>query len=426
MSGLNTPYTYIGEIPALGGVQLTMLAKSFETLEIDTLDMFFPDRDINERTIVVETIKYGIGTAPLVQPGKLAGNFLGNARMERRTFEPVLVREEDFLDQYLINQLREVGTPNSITPAQQVVGDRIQQLVNRQSATKKMLKALVLRGGANYVDARTKVSINVETQIPIHNFFKYDGYDSTVAAGATVGNYVAGKNLINNKGRKEALMFTDSANRIGVGWTNPNADIVRTLRMLRRYLRNTNKNNYTDIVMSRDLLTVIMENNYIKSYNGSIGVFHTPAASGTLETTAGGSSTRYATFDAAGDLTSIAGLNIVFVDDLLPDPTTGVLTKIWPAHQVAIVARTHFQDRSRSLGFCHHPVGESPDQKPGLWMRPLPDQSLPGQGVQLGNAFLPFAVYPQWISLLQVCEESELELGTFFRTDIDYGTFAQQ
>lgn len=427
MSGLNTPFTYIGEIPALGGVQLKMLAQSYEFLEMDTLDTFFPDRNIAERTITVETVKYGIGTAPLVQPGRPSGNFLGNGRMERRTFEPVYLREDDFLDQYLINQLREIGTENTITPATEIVAQRVARMVNRQANTKKLLKALVLRGGVNYVDSRTNTGVNVSTNIPLHNFFKYDGYDSAVLAGASVGNFTAAKNLINNKGRKEALLFTDTANRIGVPWTNPNADIVRCLRMLRRYLANTNKNYYTDIVMSRDLLTVIMENNYIKSYNGTMGIFTVGGyAEAVPGMPAGKPGAGYVTFDAAGDLTSIAGLNIVFVDDLLPDPETGVLKKIWPANQVALVARTHFKDKGQSLGFCHHPVGESPDQQPGLWMRVLPDQNLPGQAIQMGNAFLPFAVYPQWISLLTVCEESDLELGTFFRTDMDYGTFAQQ
>jgi hypothetical protein len=405
---------------------MKMLAQSYEFLEMDTLDAFFPDRNINERTIVVETVKYGVGIAPLVQPGKLSGNYLGNGRMERRTFEPCMVREEDFLDQYLINQLREMGTDNTITPAAEIVGQRIQRLVNRQAATKKLLKALVLRGGVNYVDSRTDVSINVSTNIPLHNFFRYDGYDSAVVAGAPIGNFTAGKNLTNNKGRKEALLFTDTANRVGVPWTNPNADIVRCLRMIRRYLANTNKNYYTDIVMSRDLLTVIMENNYIKSYNGTMGIF---TVGGIAEAVPGLNSGKpgagYVTFDAAGDLTSIAGLNIVFVDDLLPDPQTGVLTKIWPANQVALVARTHFRDKAQTLGFCHHPVAESPDQQPGLWIRELPDQSLPGRSIQLGNAFLPFAVYPQWIALLDVCDDVDLELGTFFRTDMDYGTFAQ-
>jgi hypothetical protein len=432
MTGLNTNYQYIGEIPALGGVQLKMLANSYEILEQDTLDVFFPDRNINERTITVETIKYGIGTAPLVQPGVPAGNFLGNERIERRTFEPVYIREDDFVDQYTINQLREIGTINEVTPATEFIARRVQRLVNRQSATKKLLKALVLRGGVNYVDARTKVGINVSTNIPLHNFFRYDGWNAVLAAGGTAGNYTAAKNLINNKARPEALFFTDSANRIAVPWTNPNADIVRCLRMIRRYLANTNKNYMTDIVMSRDLLTVIMENNYIKTYNGTMGIFHTAPTTGYLESaggTGGKASPGYVTFDAAGDLTSIAGLKITFVDDLLPDPETGKLSKIWPANQVALVARTHFQDRGQSLGFCHHPVGESPDQQPGLWMRVGPDQqppAVPGRAMQLGNAFLPFAVYPQWISVVTVCEDADLELGTFFRTDIEYGTYAQQ
>lgn len=419
---LTTPYEYVGDIPALGSLQLTKLAKSYEQLESQGLEDLFPVQSNPERTIIVETVREGLGIMPIVEMGKPSGSFAEPERIERRYFQPAIVREDDFLDQGLINQLREVGTMNTATAPQVIVERRVQKLVSRHNRTVQFLQAQVLQGGINYVDPRTSIAINVSTQIPPHNFFRYDGWDASLASGVAIGSsgYSSAKAFTANKGRKEALLFTSKDGNAGVSWAHPRADIVRGLRLLKNYLHNTNKNLFTELVMSRDLYTVIQENELIQAYMGGVGVVTpgSPVASGRTPPTV--------TFDAAGDITRIAGLNIRLIDSLIRDPRTNTIDKMWPSNLVALVAARHSMDSSATLGFTQQCVGESPDGQPGMWMRTGPDQmppAVPGRAMQMGNAFLPFAMYPQWICLLTVAESAEIDENLIMRSDLSYGTF---
>ena len=418
----STEYSYVGDIPALGSLQLTKLAKSYEQIESQGLEDLFPVQINEERTIVVETSREGLGIMPIVEIGKPAGSFVEPERVERRYFQPAYVREDDFLDQALINQLREVGTMNTATAPQTIVERRVQKLVARHNRTVQFFQAQVLQGGVSYTDTRTNVTINVSTQIPAHNFFRYDGWNATLAAGTDIGQtgYKAAKNFTANKGRTEALLFTSTEGTAGVSWAHPRADIVRTLRLLKQYLRNTNKNLFTELVMSRDLYTVIQENELILALSGSVGVV-TPGAP-----VSGNSTPPTVTFDAAGDISRLAGLNIRLIDSLIRDPRTDKIEKLWPSNLVALVAARHSQDRSATLGFTQKCVGEAPDGTAGLWMRTGPDQmppAVPGRAMQMGDAFLPYAMYPQWISLLTVAEAEEIDENLILRSDLSYGTF---
>lgn len=427
MQPIVTPYEYVGDIPALGTLQLTRLARSFEELEGTPLDFLFPDEIIEERTIMIETIKEGLGIMPLVRFGVPAGNFLEPERIERRMEQPAVVREDDFIDQALVNQMRKAGTMNDRDPASAIIQRRTRALVARHNRTKDVLRAMVLQGGINYTDPRTNVGINVSTQIPAHNLFRYDGWNANVAAGTTItgSQLKAGKSLTNNKNRPEAMLFADAVGNIAIPWTNPQADIVRCLRYLKQYLMNTNKNRYTDIVMSRDLYTLLLENQFIKAYSGNFGVI-IDQNTGNFGTANSNRPVPEVTFGPGGDITSIAGLNIILVDTMYRDPVTSEIVKVWPTDLVAVVARNHMSDPSATLGFTHHCMGESPDERPGMWMRTGPDQqppAVPGRSMQLGNSFLPFAVYPQWICLLTVAETSDIDQSVFFRSDLGYGTF---
>ena len=414
LSPLSTAYEYVGDIPALGSLQLTKLAQSYEQLESQGLEDLFPIQYNPERTILVETIREGLGIMPIVQMGKPAGSFLEPARVERRYFQPAILREDDFLDQGLINQLREVGTVNTATAPATIVERRVQQMVNRHNRTVQFFQAQVLRGGINYTDPRTNVSINVSTQIPTHNFFRYDGWDDTVASGAAIGTtgFTADKDLTNNKGRKEALLFTSTDSKAGISWANPKADIIRTLRIVKQYLNNTNKNLYTDIVMSRDLFVVIQENELLKSYtaNNTTIVMGAPLVS----------------YGPGGEINEIAGLRIRLIDTLYRDPRTQEIDKLWPSNQVALVAKNHYSDRNATLGFTQKCVAEAPDGQPGMWMRTGPDQmppAVPGRAMQMGDALLPYAMYPQWICLMTVAESAEIDDNLILRADLSYGTF---
>ena len=422
MEPIATPYEYVGDIPALGSLQLTKLAQSYEQLESQGLEDFFPIQTNPERTILVETVREGLGIMPIVEMGKPAGSFLEPARVERRYFQPALVREDDFIDQGLINQLREVGTFNTATAPNVIVERRVQQLVSRHNRTVQFFQAQVLQGGINYTDPRTNVAINVSTNIPPHNFFRYDGWDATVAADAPIGTtgYSAYKSLSNNKGRKEALLFTSRDQKAGVSWANPQADIVRCLRIIKQYLNNTNKNLYTDLVMSRDLYTVIQENELVQAMMGSVGVVTAGAP------TSGRITPPTVKFSAGGDLDEIAGLKIRLIDTLFRDPRNGKIDKLWPSNTVALVAARHYSDSSATLGFTQKCVAEAPNGQPGMWMRTGPDQmppAVPGRAMQMGDAFLPYAMYPQWICLMTVAETSEIDENLILRSDLSFGTF---
>ena len=432
MQPIVTDYQYVGDIAALGSLQMTMLAKGFEEVDYQSLDFLFPDVVINEREIVIERVIEGLRIAPLVRPGVPSGAFLDSPRIERRRESPAYVREDDFLDQYVINQMKAPGSFNEQMPAMQLIASRTKRLVNSITRTKDLLRAFCLQGSISYEDPRTRVGINVDTHIPAHNMFKYDGYLDTVAANGIVQaggyNFTAAKALINDKNRPEALLFANAEGQFGVPWTNRTCDIVRCLRLLLQYLWSTNKNRFTDIIMSRDLYTVLLDNSYFRAYAGTIGVFQDPfnGTANTNNTPFSSGANAMVQFGPGGDITSIAGLKITLLDTMYRDPVDGEIKKMWESNIVALVARNHVTDPSATLGFTHNCVGESPDGTAGLWSRVGPDvqpPGVPGRAMQMGNAFLPFATYPHWISLLKVCETEEVDQNVFLRSDLNYGTF---
>lgn len=423
---LNTPYQYVGEIPALGHLQLTELVKTFQEIQSANLEAFFPYRTSNERTIVIETVKQGLGTMPIVEVGVPAGNFSENDRVFRRTVEPVLLREDDFIDQYVINQLRQVGTLNDPASGAELVAQRVQRMLARHDRTVEMLRAQVMLGGIDYYEPRTNYSINVPTNIPTHNYFDYDGYNGAFAADADLTGtpYTAYKALTNSKGRPEANLFTNANGQAGVPWTHPVADIIRSCRLLKQYLTNTNKNVPTDLIMSRDLYTVLQENELMKAYTGGIGII-APGANPS-GASANNPSAPFVQLGAGGEITSICGMNVTLIDTLYRDPQDSVVKKMWPSNIVAFVARNHSMDPSASLGYTQQVMGESPEGTPGLWMRTGPDQqppSPPGRTMQMGNALMPFAMYPEWISLVKVAEENDVDMNLWLRSDIEYNVY---
>lgn len=432
-----TPYEYIGDIPSLGSLQLTMLARSFESLDIGGLGDLFPDRTINERTIVIEQIIEGLGIMPIVRFGVPGGGFVEPDRIRSMRVTPAVVREEDFIEQALINQLRAPGTTNQQYNPNQIIQQRVQKLINRHTRTKELFRAKTLLGGISYTDPRTGVSIDVSTNIPEHNFFSYKGWNGSVAAGASVtigsGSYQALSALSNDAGRTEAAFFTSSDEKFAVPWTHPRANIIRSIQLIAQYLQITNKNRFTEIIMSPTLLTAIQANNeYLKAYQGLPGMLAINqqtntvagnAAVGVSNTTLGAGQV---TFGPGGRLTSIGGLRIREIDGLYRDPVTNTIKKYWPANKVALVAPRAANDSNATLGMTQHCVGESPDGQAGVYMRTSPDAqppSPPGRVMQMGDAFLPFAIYPHWIANLTVCEESDLTSSLILEGNIGYGTF---
>jgi hypothetical protein len=437
--GQNTPYEYIGDDISFGSPSLLMLAKSYEEIFSSNIDDLFPDVNIPERTVIVETEIEGIGTLAPVSPTVPIGQFLPPSKVMRKSYEPFLIRGNEFIDNYSINQLLKPGSYSEIFDPKYIIDKRLRRLMNYRMRTITMHKVMVLLGGINYLDPRTNVTLDVPTHIPAHNLFRYDGYSEDKAEGDSLGygGLVAAKALTNNKGRKEALFFTNVAGQAGVPWTDPNADIIKALRYIKHYLYETNKNMYTEIIMSHALWSIIQDNNLIKAYAGSVGIvaFDSTAASPdvtkrsltTLETRQTPASIG---FGAGGDIVSIAGLNIRLMTQTYSDPATegGPIKNMWPNHKVAIVAKNHINEPMESLGYTHHCIGEGPNQEMGLWVflqyQHTPPYT-PGVAMQLGDAYLPYAKYPQWISIIDVCEPEDIGNNIILGADANlaYGTF---
>lgn len=421
-----TDYQYIGDLPALGSLQLTKLARGFEVAEIGQLDDLFPTQMNPERTIVIEQIIEGLGIMPIVRFGIPGGGFVEPDRLRSMRVTPAVVREEDFIEQALINQLRQPGTFNQQWSPTQIVQQRVQKLVNRHKRTVDLFRAKVLLGGISYTDPRTGVSIDVSTNIPEHNLFSYKGWNATVASGTVVNGLTADSSLVNDKGRPEAFFFRSTDERFGVSWTDPKADLAYTIRMIKQYLLNTNKNQFTEMIIHSDLMTVLQENHLVKAFMGLPYALNTTGTQAAYTPANNAPPSSFLVTGPGGDLVSLGGLRIRVVNGLYRNPVTNQIENWWPAHKVAIVAPTHMNDSSARLGMTQHCVGESEDGQPGVYMRVSPmsaPPAPPGRVMQMGDAFLPFAVYPHWIALLDVCEPDELKTKIILQADLNYGTF---
>lgn len=440
--GQITPYQYIGDEPSFGSLTMTMLARSFNDLMIGDLDIFFPDMMIPERNLVVEQVIEGHAIMPPAMPGIPGGQYLEPNRIRRFNANPQIFREDDSIDRMYINQLKEPGSINTQRAAALWISDRMQKMVNRHRRTKSIFQAKMLLGGWNYFDSRSKVGINVSSNIPIHNFVSYNGWGgdnvSSVAADADVSimnrTYKALGALTANKTRPEAAFFTSTDYKIGVPWTYPQADIVRCLKLWLNYLYLTNKNKFTHIVINSQLLTVISTvNEYLKAWQGFPGalVMNQPggsvAGNANYVASANTPAAHQITFGPGGEITTIAGLKVIVLDGIWRNPANdNKLEVYWPANKVALVAESSMSDPSAKLGFTYHCSGEAPDGSPGLWVRTSEDAPLPAPPsfmMQMGDCFVPVPIYPHWISVMEVCRPEDLYTSLPILPDLAYGTF---
>ena len=428
----STPYQYIGDLAALGSLNLLKLVKSYEDLNPTSLAAFFPDEITPERMVTIEQIFEGLGIAPIVQPGRPAGNFVEPERIQQRVVQPAYVREDDFLDQFLINQLRRPGSFIEAFRPEELVARRVQRLLTRMQRTKNWLQVQAMTGNINYTDPRTKVSINVSTQIPARNFWSYTTYTSTFSAGNSITgtSYTAETNLSAGT-RPEALVFVNATDtKAGMPWTHPDADIVRTVRMLKAWNRKANKNEYTHIIWSADLEAHLMSNNrFLKSYSGQVGIFTITAGTSVgsgISAEPGSTGPLTIRFNGAGEVQEIAGLQVVRSESLFRDPTDNKIKDMWPVNKVALVSMNHMNDRSETLGATMHCVGEAPNGQPGMWVVSMPHHVPPSPSswvIQLGDSYIPYARHPEWISILTVCDKDDLSVSKILQADIGANTF---
>lgn len=426
----------MGDADLLGGTQLTMLLEGFRRQTPPTLEDLFPTEFIASRTLIFEQFVESVGIAPVVNMGVLNNTQLSTFRRGRKRYAtPAFTREDIFIEDSAVNDLRAAGTFNDRVDPAAVIAKKIEAAYLRRNELILYMRYQALLGGINYVDARTQVEVKVATGIPPHNFFSYNGWGGTypdgtpvtaLAQGAVVpsigdGNtYVAAGPLVPLKGRQEALLFTDINLNIGVPWTSRQADVAAAVRRLKTWLSEVNKVDGWEIYMGSALYDQLQSNDLIRAASGGGGVFV-----GDMNVTAGGR-TNIIPVDgpngaansytyANGDLMAISGCKITVVKGRFTDPMTGEGTLYWPPHQIILVAPRSTNGSGDTLGMTWHCMGESA-QTVGPWIRSTdnpPPPALPGVAIQMGDAFLPIVKYPHWIAIVNVCEPKALNSGLY-------------
>jgi Phage major capsid protein E len=428
-------YTPMGDQDLLGGTQLTMLLDGFARQTPPDLEDLFPTLYIPERTIIFEQYIESVGIAPVVNMGVVSNTQLSTARRGRKRFAtPAFTREDIFIEDSSVNDIRAAGTYNDRVDPAAIVAKKIEAAYMRRNELILFMRYQALLGGINYTDARTQVSISVSTGIPPHNFFSYNGWGGTYADGTAVGalaagavvpsigdgnSYIAGTALTPLKGRMEALLFTDINLNIAVPWTSRQADIASTIRRLRTWLSEVNKNEGWKIFMGSALYDAIQENDLIRRASGQtvfVGDMNVAVGgrNGIIPVDGNPSPTNAYTF-VGGDLASISGCAIEVVRGRYTDPMTGEGTLYWPPHQIVMACPSSTTGSNDQLGMTWHCLGES-SSTVGPWIRstdnPAPPQ-LPGVAIQMGDAFLPVVKYPHWLAIINVCPEKALNSGLY-------------
>jgi len=353
-----TTFQAIGDLASLGTTTLTKLAYTFEQFPGDPIAKFFPVETTMNSSITIERVREGVGVAPLVEPGQ-TDVLTDSAQVERMQVFPAYMRESDFIPQQVINDLRKVGTLNE-KEGKEFVAKRIQRLTNRSNHLFSVLRAQMLLGGINYVDPRTKKGLNVSANIPASNALDLS-----------------------------ALAVTRH-------WSDQvNSTPVKDLIQFRRRIMNIAKVEPRYIIMNSDMQT-ILENNAEILRRQEVSFL---------------SQTGFVTY-REGKLVQIAGMEIITYDHIYQDPVTKQVKKLWPTNKVVILTGSHPDYPGAVIGRDIRCVGEDPMGRPGIWVRTGPDQqppSAPGRTVQLGNAGLPYLIYPDWIGILTVGVQATLD-----------------
>lgn len=401
-------YTELAEsmIPVVGKTPLTEL---------------FPEEMIPERTVrIIQTFEGLPTTFPIVQMGMpdVVLDDDGGYRIER-TVDPLFIRRSAYFNYAAINNLVTPGTDNvPLSPADHVA-KKVEKMVASHNITWDVLRAKMLAyNGLSFKDPRTGYAVNVSGGIPAFNQISYN-----VSSGY--------------KGRNEASIFRGltnenltTTNSVGVPWTNSDAAIVWCLRRIKRFLRDTNKSEFTAMYISPQLREILVENNEIRAMVSGLVPMRNP---GTTDAryygdyaNPNGLLTGSVALDAKGELSAIAGLEIRVVETEYKDPLTGINKSVWPMNKVVLVSEVNPQGSREAVGRTQFCASEESGGKPGVWVRVQEQTQIPaapGMYMQMGNAGLPYLKFPHRVAHLVVAEVEDIKLRLGLLSDSQHGYF---
>jgi hypothetical protein len=404
------------------------LAKSFLPLVGSTpLKELFPDQTIKQPIVAIEQRFETSGTLlPPVkfgEPDQLLG--VSQYTTQRRYIQPLYLRGSHYISWGDVNIRIKDGTLNDFEDPQAYVTKQVEKLVETHNLTWDVYRGLTLLGGINYTDPRSGQPVSVSAQIPAHNFWSYN-------------------NVNGYRGRNEANLFrglidynTPQASTAGVPWTDPDAAIVSCIQKFVYWFKTTNKTRVTAMYIHPDLKQIISENNEIKLQTGGL-IPRFGAQTGDkqvmINNTGGGyqigaNELAANAFGSIGvgpeGIISIAGVPIRTVETWYRDPVDGVRKYLWPRNKVVFVSEVNPDGTYEAPGRTQYCVSEESGGEPGLWMREQRDTPIPaapGMYLQLGNAGLPYLLYPHRVAHMTVGTIQDINTRIGILGDLGYGS----
>ena len=422
--------TLVANHTIAGEPVFTDLAKSLMPfVGLTPLSELFPDETIEERMVVVEQIFESTTTIfPVVEWCKpdLFIDYDGGT-MIRNYYRPIPIRQSmNFCYGEINNKIRP-GTMNERWSAADQIAEQMRKAMISHNLTWDVFRAMMLLGGIDYTDPRSRVKVLAPSLIPAHNLFSYD-------------------TRVGYEGRNEANLFrslvdynAEQPATAGVPFTNPDCAIVDCFRRLGRWFKETNKSNITAAYISPELLSVISMNNEIKlALGGVIPKMGAVTGDRKVSNATGGGDliipnnlsnpglTGAVGLGADGDLVTIAGIQLRVVDTVYKDPADGIVKRIFPKNKIVLVSEVDSQGNREAPGRTQFCISEEAGGTPGLWTRTEEQTRIPaapGFAVQMGNAGLPYLKYPYRVAHLKVAEVRDINTRLGIPGDLAFGTF---
>ncbi len=428
-SPLTTAPVVVANDNLTGEPIFTQLAKSIvPQLGQTGVSEIFPDETIEERVVRIEQHFEPTDTIfPVVEPGK-PDLFLNDEEGFRtiRYVQPLYIRRSFTISHAEINYRIKPGTINERWNPGEQIQRKMTRVLKQQRLTWDVFRIMTLLGGINYTDSRTGVPVKAPAQIPIHNIWNYN-----VTSGY--------------RGRNEASFFRsvidtnaqEAPTSAGVPFTHPDAAIVDFFLRFSRWFSETNKCKITKAYIGPELRDVIVNNNEIKlSLGGYIPKWNvatgdrSPGPEGGLLVPSGGVGNRSLTGAISlgnnGDLLAIAGIPVMVVDLEFKDPVDGVIKRLWPKNKIVFVSEQDNDGTREMPGRTQYCISENSGGRPGLWTRTENETRIPaapGMAVQIGNAGMPYLVYPHRVAHVNVATPQQINDRIGVPGDVYWGTF---
>lgn len=396
--GTSTAPTIVGNSRFTPELKLLKLAQEYAANPDNRhLLEIFPVQVEAERMVTIMRKKSSLPTlTPSVELGKNdIVTSMAEEAYETFAVTPIHLRETRVMNHGYMNNRVAPGTMNQRWLPEEQIARNVEELVKKINLTWDIFRAETLQGGINYTDVRTNTVTRQLSHIPGINFWDYSVTDGI--RGRADAN--AFRNIVNSN--------EDIING-GVAWTDPNADLIQTVRTISHWQAMTHKARLTRMYMHPELMHVLASNNQVKASNGSI-ILNAPLGANPVVPQGANSIGMGAEFitDSMG-LRSIAGVNIYPLFSNYRDPESGAPKTVLNKNKVIYVCEQDYNGITQSPGYTKLTYSEASNGgEPGMWLRyqeDPPAPAAPGITVQIGVSGMPVLMYPDRVGNMKIAE----------------------